>query len=133
MREHKYRAFGTDGKMHYDWLKINSHVSDTRGGITVYMASLAMITAVAVMEYTGQKDKKGRDVYEGDIFRYVDVEFAEPRIDFGAVLFSDKLMAWCIQFSPNEGEDGCMLLYDFSMEDDEVCGNIYENPEFVEP
>lgn len=81
---------------------------------------------VVVLQYTGLKDKNGKEIYEGDILRHVD----------------DKgLMNWIISFNDgsfvlqNIGVDGYLhgthSLHQNNTSLREVIGNIYENQELL--
>jgi uncharacterized phage protein (TIGR01671 family) len=67
-----------------------------------------------VGEYTGLKDKNGKEIYEGDILlnNYHDV----PKID--VVEFKPPIFTYRNSFR-------------WSLNEDEVIGNIYENPELI--
>jgi len=77
-----------------------------------------------IMQYTGLKDKNGKDVYEGDVLRYKSKYteyYTHVYFENGSFCDSDTYPANCygVPFS----EDSCINF--------EVIGNIYENPELL--
>ena len=85
---------------------------------------------VELMQYTGLKDKNGKEIYEGDIIKGRDTDCKEyPYII--DVKWDKKLSGWSPLDSyttngVNDREDG---YFDISF--CEVIGNIYENPELL--
>jgi uncharacterized phage protein (TIGR01671 family) len=74
----------------------------------------------SAQQYTGLKDKNGKEIYEGDICRLTDEHWSE-QILIGEVKYSNG--TFYITNSPEE--------YNWDPDTElEVIGNIYENPEF---
>jgi uncharacterized phage protein (TIGR01671 family) len=113
MREIKFRAWFVEGKEMEQCERIDlpnkSHHDD-----------------VIAMQYTGLKDKNGKEIYEGDIVNY---EWIED--------YLSQIVKWC--------EHGAKFGFQDKMDDPiygvnyydvakraEVIGNIYENPELLE-
>ena len=82
---------------------------------------------VTLMQYTGLKDKNGKEIYEGDIVAFwkeypLVVSFNDD--NYGGVWGWNLLQA-----------DGTAECYYYGLspnENYEVIGNIYENPELVD-
>jgi len=112
MREIKFRAWDGKKMFNVDVLAISPCRWDSSGtGI-----SLAFQPHIKVMQYTGLKDRHGKEIYEGDIIVHQNfprnkalVEFREGAFYAGNVLLSHN------HFSAIE-----------------VVGNTYENPELLE-
>jgi len=84
---------------------------------------------IILMQYTGLKDKNGKEIYEGDIVT-IGIDEIPPFFTKGKVVYSPPAFVL-------ECEDGMErsleLLLDYSSEEVlEVIGNIYENPELLE-
>ena len=83
-------------------------------------------------QYTGLKDKNGKEIYEGDILRHYN-EFAslgEPKEFVREVKWDTYYGAgWNFGLSYKDGEKR----WSYPQPGDcEVIGNIYENPELLE-
>lgn len=92
---------------------------------------------MTLMQYTGLKDKNGKEIYEGDILKFLvhypaDFQERNPYKRYGRIcgpvlweegwLYADK--------KEHNGQDD-MLLYQSSSQEFEIIGNIYQNPELL--
>lgn len=75
-------------------------------------------------EFTGLKDKNGKEIYEGDWIKNTndEMDYFEGQVDFSDGIF------W---ISEGEGKPAYILGQHDSKNDLEVIGNIYENPELL--
>jgi len=138
MRDIKFRAWDKINKLYFrecDFLYFCS------GGIrftwTDYGNDNAMMTELKdgdfeLMQYTGLKDKKGKEIYEGDIVKFRNIDWANFMEDYCKKEFI-KPIYWnnedsCFDFD-NRNIDFEGEVIDF--ENTKVIGNIYENPELL--
>lgn len=86
------------------------------------------IEYMPLMQYTGLKDKNGKEIYEGDIIRWRIDDF-EEWTKFQIVWGNDYP---AFEINPCEFEECNGLQFITSIEGEcEVIGNIYENPELL--
>ena len=133
MREIKFRAWDTK-IMSYDGFSIEAvGRAYWFGDFMEEMGELG--DSCTLMQYTGLKDKNGKEIYEGDIvvFEYKG-EDDPPEI----VYWDDNAACWWIKSFNYENRkwevdlefwDGCFK--DEAMEHFRIIGNIYENPELL--
>jgi len=118
MREIKFRAWGKrDKKMYYD---VGMSEDKVFSELPCYGSWSGMVIdvedcLVAVMQYTGLKDKNCVEIYEGDI--------TENEYDSYVVIFEDG----CFRF-----DSGTRTLPMINSNTMLIIGNIYENKELVE-
>lgn len=86
-----------------------------------------------VMQVIGIQDKDGYDVYEGDILK--DTEFDEEGNDISGyypVVYDPKTCQFCIDNSfKKDGSHLVNIVEYFGIDNIEVVGNIYQNPELL--
>lgn len=94
------------------------------------------ITALELMQYTGLKDKNGKEIYEGDIVKITEKE----KISKHKVISMKPIIAdieWSEEYLTytlitTSVKDAFESLTDYLDECDiEVIGNIYDNPELL--
>ena len=90
-------------------------------------ATLYLSDQVILMQYTGLKDKNGREIYEGDIVRV--------RLREGDYFLSQMVwykLGWKLRSIVGKGGVGDWSYHYFEdPRDREVIGNIYENPDLI--
>jgi len=77
------------------------------------------IQYVKLMQFTGLKDKNGKEIYEGDIVKY---QFTRE------IICEIKWDEWEEEMSTGIG---FQLPWFYEKDEIEVIGNIYENPELL--
>jgi hypothetical protein len=113
MRPIKFRAWTLEKKMEYNAIPINSEKIVGDNGPYGVPSQPAK-----VMQFTGLKDKNGKEIYEGDIVKGV---------------INKKQDTWVIDMSDlywHESPKG--LSFKNKWVQFGVIGNIYENPELME-
>ena len=123
MREIKFRAWIKEKKVIFEVILID-YVTKKVTYIVERIGHLLNIrhdkfNDVELMQYTGLKDKNGKEIYEGDIFHIGDkkILYVVEWIDCG---LKGKQIR----------NKSCIGL-DYWKDDIEVIGNIYENPELI--
>lgn len=130
MREVKFRAWDSFNRIMYN---DNAKVV---GSMYFYAEHQDVTNQNIYMQYTGLKDKNGREIYEGDIVRFVDFDTSgghrADREFTGVIKYQSGLYEiWKNNDSEFFDSDGAFILNHAWLQDDEfeVIGNIYENSE----
>ena len=96
-------------------------VSNGRGFAVVYDDQWLKESDYEIMQYTGLKDKNGKEIYEGDIC-LIDWRDNRYKTQKASVIWDDNQAAW--DFGPGSTSEVSWS--------HEVIGNIYKNPELLE-
>lgn len=85
-----------------------------------YQVGFVKTPEAILMQYTGLKDKNGKEIYESDILR----EKIGGKVFKYAVIWNEE----CAAFGDDDGQH---FNDDIDAKKVEVIGNIYENPELL--
>lgn len=107
----------------------------TTSGIMFNCSTSCLVTPdgaiMKLMQYTGVKDRNGKEIYEGDIVRFESENCDGKILEFGEVVyvapeFKFKMLKQGIM---NKGAK--MSIWAEYQKEYAVVGNIYENPELL--
>ena len=117
MREIKFRAWHEYGNTDTTPMSPGMIYDDKPGDCLTWKNQGQKI--VAIMQYTGLKDRHDKAIYEGDILIFKEGGYTEQCF----VVYADALF-W------NRYKNRVCELY-LEHEDCEIIGNIYDNPELA--
>lgn len=149
MREIKFRGKDCSGQWVYGDLIHKRHDKESVL-IQDYTGLGSDVDTITIGQYTGLKDKNGKEIYEGDVLRIKEYENDGYRTFGSDESFDCLTIDECKGKLLREGNelvcftDGCMsvgdtmyisslfgdMRYSFPIFEFEVIGNIHDNPEF---
>lgn len=147
MREIKFRAWDRQTKKMSDnfvlfgeftlmgavhaWQDEEAAIAGLKWDMTDKHDSLTRLNDLEIMQYTGLKDKNGKEIYEGDILKVEAPYEGEDNTKNVEVKWHDEggyILEWSNGFS---GGDADLTLYGWAKLEDyqfEIIGNIYKPP-----
>ena len=129
MRKYKFRACDNWwGKMYYfDFAKnIEATPDDELKGLWILHKEgsvYAIQDKIKIMQYTGSKDKNGKEIYEGDLVQVLDYASWEGLYK---VVWDEESLMYVLEDAYGDKEKMCEFEHYL------VRGNIYENPELLD-
>lgn len=109
------------------WDKDEKEMRPKKGGFYLGSVNSELISGDdLIMQYTGLKDKNGKEIYEGDVIEHIQGIYDRTKIK-EKVFWNDELAG----FNPFSDYDSDCDIY-VEMETVEIIGNIHENPELLE-
>jgi uncharacterized phage protein (TIGR01671 family) len=86
----------------------------------IYVEGCNITDRFIISQYTGLKDKNGKEIWESDIVKFIDLRYPEIGEEQGIVGFSDASFRI---------ESEIVTHYRWIDYEVEVIGNVYDNPE----
>ncbi len=124
-RELKFRTWGSLGMNAPFTLKEVSEFYPPQDGTRILEKKWE--EGIIFMQYTGLKDKNGKEIYCGDIISFK-VDFPEVEFDYGIVRFASGGF-WTSQV---DGDSEELLSEELNDLEGEVIGNIYEHKHLLD-
>jgi len=124
MRQIKFRAWLTQEKRMVDVYKLDFFTKDGKPTVILWYlldkgTQVGLPKDFELMQYTGLKDKNGKEIYEGDIVR-------DSHGDLYVIKWIDDIM-----FFVGDPVVAYRKAYGVDVSDLEVVGNIYETPHLL--
>jgi uncharacterized phage protein (TIGR01671 family) len=112
----------------FDFIKDGDRVRSTLGWQDVFNGDYP---DVIPMQFTGLLDKNGKQIWEGDIVEAAWVHKGQPGQKFKAIIFYNQhIGSFRIGYDGMGGGAQDEIYFRYQIE---VIGNLYENPELMNP
>jgi uncharacterized phage protein (TIGR01671 family) len=130
-REIKFRAWDVDKKLFVNLEEKHKEkyfVDLSNGQLEIgYFLNDGDYQGLEIQQYTGLKDKNGKEIYEGDIIKGTD------RWTYSDSSFVFYKVEW--ESPVNNPNDYPNIIHGYCLEDSkqmEIVGNVYENPKLLQ-
>lgn len=132
MRDIKFRAWLKDQNRIAEVYTLSFHGWPLEGyeSVTVLTknnSDFELVNEFELMQYTGLKDKNGKEIYEGDIVDFISVNGVDKDATKGVIRWDEEDTGFYVD---NDNDKYPHVKFWFT-ESIEVIGNIYENPELT--
>jgi uncharacterized phage protein (TIGR01671 family) len=118
MRELKFRARQANG----EWLY------SEKCGLDLFFTQV-LLHKLETQQFTGLKDKNGKEIAQGDILRFGCQKPYEVKYDEGVASFDIQADFCTIRIQEGLNQRGHVKKIDIDYP--EIIGNIYDNPELI--
>ena len=124
-REIKFRCWNYKSKQMWENVGFHPHQAERHddGSMTV-----SQFLDCPIMQFTGLKDKNGKEIYEGDILRVFDWGFntKDKILGIAKVEWDEDVNGWDMEPNFTDGDR-----YDLFRGNYEIIGNIHETPQLL--